>query len=113
MILLGSIVEAAAVSFMSISRSPSSLMAAAVLCGLGVGFANSVGFALPSDVVSATSRRVAVGVANSFLQAGIAVVSTLMGFVKEVLGFKLMFQARALTIALGVALVSTLTRRKS
>jgi len=111
-ILSGLIVEAIAISFTSISRSLPSLMATAILCGLGVGFTNPTGFALLSDVVPTASRGIAMGVANSFLQAGLAVGSTSMGFVKGMFGFEWMFQTCALVIVLGSALIFMLTGKR-
>ncbi|KPV63125.1 MAG: hypothetical protein AOA65_1437 [Candidatus Bathyarchaeota archaeon BA1] len=54
-----------------------------------------------------------MGFANNSLQAELAMGSTLMGFVKGMLGFEWMFQTCALVIVPGSTLIFMLTKKKA
>lgn len=86
------------------------LSAITTLFGLGMGLTVPAGFALLADVIPARSRGLAMGFANSFLQLGLALGATSMGFILEGHGFLFMFQSCSLIILLGAALTYILTR---
>ncbi len=87
------------------------LSAVTILFGLGMGLTVPAGFALLADAIPARSRGLAMGFANSFLQAGLALGATSMGFVLEGHGFTLMFQSCALIILFGITFVYFLTSK--
>ncbi len=112
-ILVGFIVSAAAVALFSVFGSFGLLMVVGIVFGFGMGLAVTAGFALAADLASLNARGLAMGAANSSLQAGLAIGATAMGGVATALGFESMFAICGAILAAGLAVVFFLIRRGS
>ncbi len=112
-ILFGFIVSAAAVACFSFLASFPLLMVAGIAFGFGMGLAMTASFALVADLASMNARGLAMGAANSSLQAGLAIGATAMGGVAAVAGFESMFGICGAILAAGLMVVLFLLRRGS
>ncbi len=110
LILGGFLTSAVAIAFISFLTSFPWLVAAAIFFGLGMGLAMPASFALVADLAPPGARGLTMGVANSFLQAGIAIGATVMGAIAGVTGFPAMFRICALSLIAGLAIIFYLIR---
>ncbi len=112
-ILCGFIISAAAIACFSFLTSFPLLMVAGIVFGFGMGLAVTASFALVADLASMNARGLAMGAANSSLQAGLAIGATAMGGVAAVAGFESMFGVCGAVLAAGLMVVFFLVRRGS
>ena len=112
-ILVGFIMSAAGIALFSVFSSFALLMVVGIVFGFGMGLAVTAGFALAADLASSNARGLAMGAANSSLQAGLAIGATTMGGVASALGFESMFAICGAILAAGLVAVFFLIRRGS
>lgn len=112
-ILCGFVISAAAIVFFSLLTSFSSLMVAGIVFGFGMGLAMPAAFALVADLAPLSARGLAMGAANSTLQAGLAIGATAMGGVAAATGFGSMFGICGAIMAAGLITVLFLIRPRS
>jgi len=112
-ILSGFVVSAAALALFSVFTTFPLLIVAGVVFGFGMGLAMTASFALVADLASLSARGLAMGAANSSLQAGLAIGATAMGGVAAVAGFESMFGICGAILAAGLVMVLFLIRRGS
>ncbi len=112
-ILCGFIISAAAIACFSFLTSFPLLMVAGIAFGFGMGLAMTASFALIADLASVNARGLAMGAANSSLQAGLAIGATAMGGVAAVAGFESMFGICGAVLAAGLIVVFFLVRHGS
>jgi MFS family permease len=105
-IVSGLLIEVSAIYLFSIPNFE--LFIATALCGLGMGFANTAGFAMASD---SRNRGLAMGLVSSSLNAGIFFGPTFVGVLSETTGFYDMFPLISLlTFLLAVPAVIVLRK---
>ena len=105
-IVSGVLIEVLAIYLFSIPNFE--LFIATALCGLGMGFANTAGFALASD---SRNRGLAMGLVNSSLSAGIFFGPVFVGFLSESIGFYGIFPLLSLlTFLLAIPAVIMISR---
>ncbi len=112
-ILCGFIISAAAIACFSFLTSFPLLMVMGIVFGFGMGLAVTASFALVADLASMNARGLAMGAANSSLQAGLAIGATAMGGVAAVAGFESMFGTCGAVLAAGLMVVFFLVRHGS
>ena len=88
------------------------LVVAAAFFGIGMGLAVPAAYALLADLSPPGVTGLAMGIASTFLHAGFAAGATLMGIIAQVSDFKTMFNACALSVAVGLLLIFGLTRAR-
>ena len=112
-ILFGFLVSAASIAFYSLVSSFPLLVVVGIAYGLGMGLAMTASFALVADVASLSARGLAMGAANSSLQAGLAIGATAMGGVAAATGFQSMFAICGAILAAALLAVLFLVGRGS
>jgi MFS family permease len=112
-ILGGLAISAVAIACMSLAESFAWLTVAGVFFGLGMGLAMPAAFALVADLSPSNERGLTMGMANSFLQLGVAVGATAMGGIAVATGLDTMFGISGLILAAGLLLVFYFTRQRS
>jgi MFS family permease len=112
-ILSGFFISAIALAWISFAASFPWLVAAGIFFGLGMGLAMPASFALVADLSPVGARGLAMGMASSFLQLGVAVGATAMGGVAGAVSLGTMFKICAVILIVGLFLVFYLTRKRS
>jgi MFS family permease len=112
-ILSGFFISAIALAWISFAASFPWLVAAGIFFGLGMGLAMPASFALVADLSPVGARGLAMGMASSFLQLGVAVGATAMGGVAGAVSLGTMFKICAVILIVGLFLVFYLTRQRS
>lgn len=110
-IVFGFLVSAASIAFFAVSSTFPLLVVVGIAYGLGMGLAMTASFALVADVASLSARGLAMGAANSSLQAGLAIGATAMGGVAAAVGFQAMFAVCGGILAAALLSVLFLVRR--
>ena len=111
-ILSGFAASALFVALIAVPTSFPLLVLVGVAFGLGMGLAMPAAFALVADLAPPDRRGLAMGAASSSLQAGLALGATAMGGVAVAVGYAPMFGACGAVMALGLAVVYLLLRRR-
>jgi DHA1 family multidrug resistance protein-like MFS transporter len=111
-ILMGLATSFTAMILISFLDSFPSLVASAILYGVGMGLAMPASYALVADLASAEARGLSMGMTNTFLHSGIAIGPTVMGIVANVSSYTTMFRTCSLSLILGLIVVFVLTKSR-
>lgn len=103
------VIEPIGISLIPFSNSYILTLFAVILVGLGFGLTNPA-FALISDLLPFYVRGASIGLANTFLNAGVALGSTTMGILSEKIGIKMRFSICGVIISLFFSMIVILSK---
>jgi len=109
-ILSGLVMSGTAIILISFANFFSSLIAAAIFYGVGMGLAMPAAYALVADLTPLEVRGLTMGMTSSFLHGGLALGPTIMGVVASMSNYATMFRSCSLSLFLGLIVVFSLAR---
>jgi MFS family permease len=109
-ILSGLVMSGTAIILISFANFFSSLIAAAIFYGVGMGLAMPAAYALVADLTPLEVRGLTMGMTSSFLHGGLALGPTIMGVVASMSNYATMFRSCSLSLFLGAIVVFSLAR---
>ena len=115
LVLIGTALSSCAIALIAVFNTAYQIAIAALLFGVGIGFAMPAALAWLAKISPPEKRGLAMGVGSASYQVGLAVGATTLGVVAQTSGYPIMYLSTAGAIGLSAVIMAVLlkTRKRS